>query len=67
MSTPHRDGWRNEHFFELVKEPACGSALARLMTAVVTCDVPAKTTDVVSFATLIVLLKKDEVAMDELK
>ncbi len=69
MSTPHRDGWRNEYFFELVKDPACGSALASLMTAVVPAkgDVPAKAIDIVSYATLIVMLKKDQAAMDELK
>ena len=65
LSTPHRDGWRNEQFFEMVKDPACGSTLARLMTAVVTGDVPAKTIDILPSATLVVLLKKDQAAIKE--
>jgi hypothetical protein len=55
--TPRKDGWRNEHLCELVRAHACGDALATLMTIVVTCDVPAKMAGILSFATLIVMLK----------
>ena len=67
LSSPHRDGWRNEHMSELAADPACGAALARVLTAVVTGDVPQKTADILSSATLIVLLKKDAAAMAALK
>ena len=35
LSSPHRDGCRNEHLAELAKDPECGTALARVLTAVV--------------------------------
>ena len=44
---------------DFARDPTCGSALARVPTAVVASDVPQKTTDILSSATLIVLLKKD--------
>ena len=37
------------------------------MTVVYTVDVPAKTADILSSATLVVLLKKDAAAMEEMK
>jgi hypothetical protein len=49
---------------ELAKDPSCGAALARVLTAIVTRDVPQKTADILSSATLIVLLKKDAAAME---
>ena len=67
LSSPHRDGWRNEHLDELAKDNACGTALARVLTAIVAGDVPQKTADILSSATLIVLLKKDAQAMAALK
>ncbi len=60
-------GWKNEHFVDLARDLACGAALARELTAVVQCDVPQKTVDILSSATLIVLLKKDAEAMQALK
>ena len=39
LSSPHRDGWRNEHFVDLAKDPACGTALARVLTTVVRGDI----------------------------
>jgi hypothetical protein len=48
LSSPHRDGWRNEHFVEMAKDPACAAAMARMLTAVVTGDVPQKTADILS-------------------
>jgi hypothetical protein len=67
LSSPHRDGWRNEHLSELARDQACGTALARVLTAVVTGDVPQKTADILFSATLVILLKKDAAAMEELK
>ncbi len=67
LSSPHRDGWRNEHLVELARDPACGIALARVLTAIVAGDAPKKTADILSSATLIVLLKKDAAAMEALK
>jgi len=67
LSSPHRDGWRNEHFVEMARDPACATALARMLTAVVTRDVPQKTTDFLSSSTLIILLKKDAASMEALK
>jgi hypothetical protein len=61
------DGWRNEHLSELAKDDACGTALAALMTGVYTADVPTKMADILSFATLVVLLKKDATTMEEMK
>ena len=52
---------------ELAKDPTCGSALARVLTAIVAGDVPKKTADILSSATLIILLKKDAAAMEAMK
>ena len=49
------------------RDPACATALARMLTAVVTGDVPQKTTDSLSSSTLIILLKKDAISMEALK
>ena len=57
LSSPHRDGCRNEHMEELATDPSCGAALARVVTAIVAGDVPHKTADILSSTTLIVLLK----------
>jgi hypothetical protein len=67
LSSPHRDGWRNEHLSELARDQACGTALARVLTAVVTGDVLQKTADILSSATLVILMKKDAATMEELK
>ena len=40
LSSLHRDGWRNEHLVDFARDPAFGSALARMLTAVVDGDVP---------------------------
>jgi len=66
-SSPHRDNWRNEHLVELARDPTCGSALAKVLTTIVASDVPQKTADILSPATLIVLLKKDATTMEALK
>jgi len=67
LSSPHKDGWRNEHLIELARDSVCGSALAGVLTAVVAGDVPQKTADILSSATLIVLLKKDAATIEALK
>jgi hypothetical protein len=63
----HKDGWRSEPLLELANEPACDVALANLMTTIVTRDVPNKIANILSSATLIVLLKIDAAAMKALK
>ena len=67
FSSPHRDGWRNEHLVDFARDPTCGSALTRVLTAVLASDVPQKTADILSSATLIVLLKRDAAAMEALE
>ncbi len=52
---------------ELAKDPTCGAALARVLTSIVAGHVPHKTADILSSATLIVLLKTDAAAMEALK
>jgi len=52
---------------EFARDPACGSALARVLTAVVAGDVPQKTADILSSVTLVGLLKKDAAVMEALK
>ena len=51
---------------ELARDLACGSALSKVLMAVVVGDVPQKTIDILSSASLIVLLKKDAAAMEAL-
>ena len=67
LSTPHKDGRRNEHLSKLAKDDACGHALARVMTVVYTADVASKTADILSSATLVILLKKNAEAMEQMK
>jgi hypothetical protein len=67
LSSPPKDGCRNEHFVDLARDPACGAALARVLAGVVTSDVPQKTANILSSATLIVLLNKDAATMEALK
>jgi hypothetical protein len=52
---------------ELARDSACGTTIARVLTAIVAGDVPQKTVDILSSATLIVLLKKDAATMESLK
>jgi hypothetical protein len=63
LSSPHKDGWRVEHLTTLAAEPDCGQALASLMTTLVKGEVSNKITDLLSSATLVVLLKKDAETM----
>jgi len=68
LLTPHKDGWRKEHFCENAKDPACGAALANLMTAVVAGDVPSKTVEIYCLHRYSSSLsKKDAEVMEALK
>ena len=67
LSTPHKDGCKNEHLSELAKDDFCGAALASITNVVYSGDVLSKTAYILSSATLIVLLKKDARAMEEMK
>ncbi len=52
---------------DFARDPTCGSALARVLTAVVARDVLQKTADILYSANFIVLLKKDATTMEALK
>ena len=67
ISTPHKDGWSNEYFRELAKDVDFGTTLAVLMTSVIVADVPSKAANILSSATMFVLLKEDASTMDEIK
>jgi len=67
LSTPHKYWLRNKHFNELTKDTGCGTALAAVIIVVITAHVPSKTADIRSFATPVVLLKKNATTMEELK
>ena len=67
LSSPHKDGWRVEHLTSLAADSACGEALAVFGTTLVKGEVSNKIADLLSFATLIVLFKKDAETMAKLK
>ena len=67
LSSPHKDGWRVEQFIPLVVDPDCGEALAAFMTVIVKGDVSQKIANLLSSATLVILLKKDAETMEEMK
>ena len=67
LSSPHKDGWRVEHLTSLVVDPACGEALTSLMTTLAKGDVFDKIAILVSYATLVILLKKDAETMAHVK
>ena len=60
LSTPHKDGWRVEYMVPLVANQSCGEALATLTTTRIRVDVSNKIADLLSSATLVILLKKDD-------
>ena len=67
LTTPHRDGWRAEHLLPLCKDQDCGAAFTDLLGALVAGDVTDDTCDLLSSATLVVLLKKTDEEMAALK
>jgi len=67
LTTPHKDGWRAEHLLPLCKDQDCGAAFTDLIAALVAGDVTDATCDLLSSATLVVLLKKSDEEMAALK
>ena len=63
LSYPHKDGWRVEHLVPLAVGLACGENLAAFMTMMIKDEVSDKIADLLSSATLAVLLKKDAETM----
>jgi hypothetical protein len=61
LSSPHKDGWRVEHFIALVADPDCGEALAAFMTVIVKGDVSQKIANLLSSATQVILDRKSVV------
>ena len=66
-AAPHKDGWRVEHLVLLVADQSCGEALATFMTTVIIGDVSKKIADLLSSATMVILLKKDVDTMAAMK
>jgi hypothetical protein len=58
--SPHKCEWRIEHLVPLVDSHACGEAMASLMTTIIKGDVSHKIVDLLSSATLVILLKKTQ-------
>ena len=56
-----------EHLTTLATDPTCGEALASLITTLVKGEVPNKIADLLSSATLVVLLNKDAETLAQLK
>jgi len=67
LSSPHKDGWRSEHLSHLASDDECGEALAPFATSIIVGDVSDKISNLLSSATLVVLLKKDADTMVAMK
>jgi len=67
LATPHKDGWTAEHLLALCNDIDCGPAFVDLISALATWDVTDITCDLLSSATLVVLLKKTDEEMEALK
>ncbi len=67
LTTPHKDGWREEHVIALCKDVDCGAAFTDVIVALDAGDVTDDTCDLLSFATFVVLLKKTDEEMEALK
>ena len=67
LTTPHRDGWRAEHPLPLCADQDCMAALTDPIGAPDSGDVSDATCDLLSSATLVVLLKKTDAEMEALK
>ncbi len=67
LSSPHKDMWRVEHFIPLAADPDCGEALAAFTSVIGKGEVSQKIGDLLSSATLVILLKKDVETMEEMK
>ena len=69
LATPHKDGWRAEHLLALGKDPDCAAAFTDIIGDLIAGDDTDATItcDLLSSATLVVLLKKTEEEMEALK
>jgi hypothetical protein len=67
LTTPHKDGWRAEHLLSLCVDQDCAAAFTDLMAALAAGDVTDNICDILSFAPLVVLLKKLEAEMRALR
>jgi hypothetical protein len=66
LTTPHKDRWRVEHLQALCKDPDCAVAFTDIIGAMVGGDVTDDTCDLMSSATLVILLKKTEEEIEAL-
>jgi hypothetical protein len=67
LTTPHKDGWRAEHLLALCKDADCGETFTDVIAALTVGDVTDYNCDLLSYATLVVLLKKTEEEIEALK
>jgi hypothetical protein len=67
LSSPHKDGWRVEHMAPLAVDQARGEALAAFMMTVRRGEVSMKVANLLSSATLAILLKNDADTMAAMK
>jgi len=67
LTTPHRDGWRAERMLALCKDHDCIAPSIDVIVALAAGDVTDETCDLLSSATLVVLLKNTEEEMEALR
>ena len=67
LFSPHKDGWRTEHLSQLAPDDECGKALATFATSIIVGGVFDKISNLLSSATLVVLLKKYAESMVAMK
>jgi hypothetical protein len=67
LSSPHKDGWRTEHLATLSANQVCNEALAEFASSLVKGEGSDKIADLLSSVTLVVLLKKENETMKEMK
>ena len=60
LTSPHRDGWRMEHFEAFARDGAFASVFTVFINKVATVNIPSPTADYLASATLLALLKKNE-------
>ena len=67
LTTPHKDGWRAGHIQALCKDHDCAAAFTDIIGALDGGDVIDDTCDLLSSATLVILLEKTEEEMEALR
>ena len=67
LTTPHRDEWRADHLLRLGADQDCMAALTDMVAALVAGDATDATCDLLSSATLVILLKKTKAEMEALR